>query len=34
VLIGKEEGDTVTMKTGKGTREYQIAKVSFEYGDS
>jgi transcription elongation factor GreA len=30
-LIGKEEGDTVTMKTGKGTREYQIAKVSFEF---
>ena len=30
VLIGKEEGDTVTMKTGKGSREYQIAEVRFE----
>lgn len=29
-LIGKEEGDTVTMKTGKGSREYQIAQVRFE----
>jgi transcription elongation factor GreA len=31
VLIGKDEGDTVTMKTGKGTREYQISKVTFEF---
>jgi len=29
-LIGKEEGDVVTMKTGKGMREYQIAQVRFE----
>jgi transcription elongation factor GreA len=29
-LIGKEQGDTVTVKTGKGMREYQIAAVSFE----
>jgi len=29
-MIGKEQGDTITMKTGKGTREYQIAEVRFE----
>jgi transcription elongation factor GreA len=29
-LIGKEQGDTVTLKTGKGMREYQIAEVRFE----
>jgi transcription elongation factor GreA len=29
-LIGKEEGDTVTIRTGKGTREYQISSVRFE----
>jgi len=29
-LIGKEQGDTVTMKTGKGSREYEIAQVRFE----
>jgi transcription elongation factor GreA len=29
-MIGKEEGDTVTLKTGKGMREYQIAQVRFE----
>ena len=28
-LIGREEGDTVTMRTGKGSREYQIQSVSF-----
>jgi transcription elongation factor GreA len=28
-LIGKELGDTVTLKTGKGSREYQIAEVKF-----
>ena len=28
-MIGKEQGDTVTLKTGKGTREYQIAAVDF-----
>jgi transcription elongation factor GreA len=29
-MIGKEQGDTITMKTGKGTREYQITEVRFE----
>ena len=29
-LIGKEEGDTVTLKTGKGIREYQIIAVRFD----
>lgn len=29
-LIGKEQGDTVTMKTGKGSREYEITQVRFE----
>lgn len=29
-MIGKDEGDTVTLKTGKGTREYQISTVRFE----
>jgi transcription elongation factor GreA len=29
-LIGKEQGDTVTIRTGKGTREYQISTVKFE----
>ena len=29
-MIGREEGDTVTLKTGKGTREYQITTVKFE----
>jgi transcription elongation GreA/GreB family factor len=29
-MIGKEEGDTVTLKTGKGTREFQIGQVKFE----
>lgn len=28
-LIGKEEGDTVTLRTGKGSREYEIMKVQF-----
>ena len=28
-LIGKEEGDTVLLKTGKGGREYEVMKVSF-----
>lgn len=28
-MIGKDEGDTVTIKTGKGTREYQISTVKF-----
>jgi transcription elongation factor GreA len=29
-LIGREEGDTVTLRTAKGSREYQIAAVKFE----
>ena len=29
-MIGREEGDTVTLKTGKGTREYEITQVRFE----
>jgi transcription elongation factor GreA len=29
-MIGREQGDTVSLKTGKGTREYQITEVKFE----
>jgi transcription elongation factor GreA len=29
-MIGRDEGDTVTLRTSKGTREYQISKVHFE----
>jgi transcription elongation factor GreA len=29
-MIGREVGDTVNMKTGKGTREYQISEVRFD----
>ena len=29
-IIGKDEGDTVTIRTGKGSREYQIAAVRFD----
>jgi transcription elongation factor GreA len=29
-LIGKEEGDTVTIRTAKGSREYQISTVRFQ----
>jgi transcription elongation factor GreA len=29
-MIGKDQGDTVSLKTGKGTREYQISTVRFE----
>jgi transcription elongation factor GreA len=29
-IIGREKGDTVTIRTGKGTREYQISQVRFE----
>ncbi len=29
-MIGRDEGDTVTVKTGKGIREYQITTVRFE----
>ena len=28
-LIGREVGDTVTLRTGKGSREYQITEVRF-----
>jgi transcription elongation factor GreA len=28
-LIGRESGDTVNLRTGKGSREYQIQQVSF-----
>jgi transcription elongation factor GreA len=29
-MIGREQGDTVSLKTGKGTREYEITTVHFE----
>ena len=29
-IIGRDLGDTVTIRTAKGTREYQIAEVRFE----
>jgi transcription elongation factor GreA len=29
-MIGKDQGDTVILKTGKGTREYEISRVVFE----
>ena len=29
-MIGRERGDTVTLETGKGMREYEIADVHFE----
>jgi transcription elongation factor GreA len=29
-MIGREQGESVTMKTGKGTREYEISQVRFE----
>jgi transcription elongation factor GreA len=29
-MIGREQGDTVTLKTGKGMREYEITEVKFE----
>ena len=29
-MIGRERGDAVTLKTGKGLREYEIADVRFE----
>ena len=28
-LIGRDKGDTVSLRTGKGTREYQIVDVRF-----
>jgi len=29
-IIGREAGDTVSLRTGKGTREYQIVALRFE----
>jgi len=29
-MIGKEVGDTVVLRTGKGSREYQISEVRFD----
>lgn len=29
-MIGREQGDTVVLKTAKGSREYEIAEVRFE----
>ena len=29
-IIGREQGDSVTLRTGKGSREYQIVTVHFE----
>ena len=29
-IIGREEGDTVTLRSAKGSREYQILAVKFE----
>ncbi|HXI57305.1 MAG TPA: transcription elongation factor GreA [Polyangia bacterium] len=29
-IIGRDVGDTVTIRTGKGTREYQVGAVHFE----
>jgi transcription elongation factor GreA len=29
-IIGRDIGDTVTIRTGKGTREYQVGAVHFE----
>jgi transcription elongation factor GreA len=28
-LIGREQGDTVTLRTSKGSREYQIQEIKF-----
>jgi transcription elongation factor GreA len=33
-MIGREKGDAVTLRTGKGTREYEIADVKFESASS
>ena len=32
-LIGKEVGDAVTLRTGKGSREYQVIEVRFDPQD-
>jgi len=29
-MIGREQGETVSLKTGKGTREYEITAVRFD----
>jgi len=29
-MIGREQGETVSLRTGKGTREYEITTVRFE----
>jgi transcription elongation factor GreA len=29
-MIGRERGESVTVRTGKGTREYEISEVRFE----
>ena len=29
-MIGRERGDAVSLKTGKGMREYEISDVRFE----
>jgi transcription elongation factor GreA len=29
-MIGREQGDTVSLKTAKGTREYEVTQVHFE----
>jgi transcription elongation factor GreA len=29
-MIGREQGESVTLKTAKGTREYEISQVRFE----
>ena len=33
-MVGRERGEAVTVKTGKGTREYEISDVRFEAQDS
>lgn len=32
-IIGREQGESVTLRTAKGTREYEIAHVRFESAD-
>jgi transcription elongation factor GreA len=33
-MIGRERGESVSLKTGKGMREYEIVEVRFETGDA
>jgi transcription elongation GreA/GreB family factor len=33
-MIGRERGESVSLKTGKGMREYEIVDVRFETGDA